>query len=150
MLIGRLGDESRSDVPAAINLGRAIRCRERSRTLEDVVKFADFKLSWLHTFACVARLGGYSKAAAYLKLSQPTVTRQVAGLEAWFGKDLFTKNKPPRLTDYGEFVHERAEKVLWEICNLNQTVNRTVRGEHLSAQEIECIEPLRVFIQSKV
>jgi DNA-binding transcriptional LysR family regulator len=48
-------------------------------------------LDLLRTFLTVHRVGSLTKAAAYLGLSQPTVTVQVRTLEEKLGKQLFVR-----------------------------------------------------------
>src|SRR6218665_3898827 len=50
-------------------------------------------LNALHTFEVVARTGSLTAAAAQLHVTQSAVSRQVAGLEQYFGVALFTRQR---------------------------------------------------------
>lgn len=74
------------------------------------------ELRSLRCFQAVAELGSYSKGAAYLNLSQPAVSRQVAKLEAELGRALFHRHgHGVRLTDAGRVFLERSQSVLRQL-----------------------------------
>ncbi|HEU4665411.1 MAG TPA: LysR family transcriptional regulator [Dokdonella sp.] len=67
----------------------------------------------LRVFAQVARTGSFSKAARELALSQPSVSRIVAALEAEIGVALMTRTtRGLRLTDAGSDYLARIEPIL--------------------------------------
>jgi DNA-binding transcriptional LysR family regulator len=71
------------------------------------------RLLALRVFAQVARTGSFSKAARELALSQPSVSRIVAGLEADVGIALMTRTtRGLRLTDAGSDYLARIEPIL--------------------------------------
>ena len=71
------------------------------------------RLFALRVFAQVARTGSFSKAARELALSQPSVSRIVAGLEADVGIALMTRTtRGLRLTDAGSDYLARVEPIL--------------------------------------
>lgn len=117
---------------------------ERASVSKKVVKFADIQLAWFRSLVCVHKLGSYSKAAAYLSISQPTVTRHVQRLETWFGKKLLTNNVPPKLTPSGERAIHMIERVMLDICNFNMVIEKSIRGEKLNEQEVEAITALKI------
>lgn len=56
----------------------------------------------IRCFHAVARTGGFTAAAQYLHIGQPTVTDQVKALEMRFGVELFLRaGRTVRLTDTG-------------------------------------------------
>jgi LysR family transcriptional regulator, transcriptional activator of nhaA len=87
-------------------------------------------LEWLNYhhllyFWMVVREGGVSKAAARLRLSQPTVSAQVRMLEAALGERLLQrKGRTLALTDVGRVVFGYAD----EIFGLGRELLETLRG----------------------
>jgi DNA-binding transcriptional LysR family regulator len=72
------------------------------------------ELDWslLRAFLEVARAGSLSGAAAALKTSQPTLSRQIATLEAQLGQALFERTtRGMRLTEAGEAMRTPAERM---------------------------------------
>lgn len=71
------------------------------------------ELRVLRYFLEVAREGNITKAAAYLHVSQPTLSRQLKDLEYELGKKLFVRsNYSIKLTDEGMLLRKRAEDIL--------------------------------------
>src|ERR1700687_1512916 len=65
----------------------------------------------LRIFVAVVRLTGFSRAADYLHMTQPTVSQQVAMLEAQIGARLIERDtRRLRLTPAGESLLPNAEK----------------------------------------
>ncbi|MBU68580.1 MAG: LysR family transcriptional regulator [Cupriavidus sp.] len=61
---------------------------------------------WIRCFHAVARTGGFTAAAQYLHIGQPTVTDQVKALEERFGVELFYRTgRTVLLTDSGEQLY---------------------------------------------
>ena len=70
-------------------------------------------LSKLRIFATVARLGNFTRAAELLYLTQPTVSQQIAALEAQLGASLIERlPRRLRLTPAGEALLPYAEQIL--------------------------------------
>lgn len=70
----------------------------------------------LEYFQAVARLEHFTRAAAELSISQPALSRAIAGLEAELGVPLFDRQgKRVRLNQYGRQFAERAARALSEI-----------------------------------
>lgn len=70
-------------------------------------------LHQLKIFHTVARLGSFSRAAAELLISQPSVSIQVGELERQFGVELFEQaGKSVRLTEAGRVLDEYAARIL--------------------------------------
>ena len=64
-------------------------------------------MSALTAFECAARLGSFSQAAIELKVSQPAISRHIAGLEEQLGRRLFERSrKGVVLTDAGKRFFE--------------------------------------------
>jgi DNA-binding transcriptional LysR family regulator len=75
----------------------------------------------LETFARVAALGNYTRAAEELHLTQPGVTQQVRALERHFGVRLVDiVGRRPVLTDAGHFLAARAENLLGNMAALER------------------------------
>ena len=67
----------------------------------------------LKIFHTVARSGSFSRAAAELLISQPSVSVQVGDLERQFGTDLFEQvGKHVRLTEAGRVLDDYAARIL--------------------------------------
>lgn len=67
----------------------------------------------LRIFVFVARLGSFTRAAAVLHMTQPTVSQQIAGLESLLGVQLIDRNtRHMRLTAPGEVLFEYGERLL--------------------------------------
>ncbi len=67
----------------------------------------------LRIFVFVARLGSFTRAAAMLHMTQPTVSQQIAGLESLLGVQLIDRNtRHMRLTAPGEVLFEYSERLL--------------------------------------
>lgn len=76
-------------------------------------------------FWAVAREGSIVRASAYLRLAQPTISKQLSVLEEDFGEKLFTRvGRNLVLTDFGRLVYRYAD----EIFTLGRELSDTVRG----------------------
>lgn len=71
------------------------------------------ELRVLEYFLAVAREQNISRAADFLHLTQPTLSRQLKDLEAEFGKQLFVRGKRKiTLTEDGVYLRKRAEEIV--------------------------------------
>ena len=71
------------------------------------------ELRVLRYFLAVAREGTVSGAADFLHLSQPSLSRQLMGLEKELGKTLFLRgSRRIVLTEEGMLLRRRAEEIL--------------------------------------
>jgi aminoethylphosphonate catabolism LysR family transcriptional regulator len=62
---------------------------------------------WIRCFHAVAKTGGFTSAAQYLHIGQPTVTDQVKALETRFNVELFLRGgRTVRLTAAGERLYD--------------------------------------------
>ncbi|MEY4753604.1 MAG: hypothetical protein RJA44_1279, partial [Pseudomonadota bacterium] len=71
-------------------------------------------LDWnlLRAFACVVEHGSLTRAAVQLGLSQPTLSRQIAALEAQLGAPLFERTgRRLRPTDLAQSLQEPAQRM---------------------------------------
>lgn len=84
----------------------------------------------LEVFRAVCRTGGVSAAARDLRISQPSVSQTVKGLEEHFGVVLFDRiGRRMALTDEGRRLLERAERVLGAVEELEVDMSEG-RGAH--------------------
>lgn len=71
------------------------------------------KLDQLRSFEAVARVGHFTRAAEELYLAQPSLSRQIAALEADLGTELFHRGPAgAALTDAGELLLPFARRML--------------------------------------
>ncbi len=87
-------------------------------------------LRHLEQIVTICRSGGFSGAARSLGVSQPTLSKSIARLEAELAVKLFDRNgggaKP---TAYGEFVAKRAEALLRAAATLGHDLELLVQGQ---------------------
>ncbi|MFP5411272.1 MAG: LysR family transcriptional regulator, partial [Gammaproteobacteria bacterium] len=70
----------------------------------------------LQVFEAAARLGGYTRAAETLHLSQPAVSMQIRQLEEQAGMPLFDQiGKKVHLTDAGRALYHHAQNILGQV-----------------------------------
>ena len=88
------------------------------------------ELRVLEYFLAVAREQNFTRAAEFLHLTQPTLSRQLADLESELGKVLLVRGKRKvTLTDDGVFLRRRAEEIL-------SLARRTVSEMKSSEEEV--------------
>ena len=63
-------------------------------------------------FLAVAREESISRAAGFLYITQPSLTRQIQNMEKEVGQPLFVRGKKMRLTEAGQLLRRRAEEIL--------------------------------------
>jgi DNA-binding transcriptional LysR family regulator len=81
-------------------------------------------LAALHAFVEVARTGSFSLAADALHLTQPAVSRRVAGLESELGARLFDRiGRQVTLTEAGTALLPRARALLHDAEDLRRLVS---------------------------
>jgi LysR family transcriptional regulator, benzoate and cis,cis-muconate-responsive activator of ben and cat genes len=84
------------------------------------------ELRHLRYFVAVAAHGSFNRAAKFLHLTQPALSRQVKNLEEELGVPLFMRGQNTmKLTESGDLFYEEAREV---IARANEAVRR-VRGE---------------------
>jgi DNA-binding transcriptional LysR family regulator len=80
----------------------------------------------LSYFLAVAREESFSKAAAAIHISQPTLSRQIGDLEEELGKKLFVRGtRSLSLTDEGQLLKKRAQ----ELLSLAEKTETEIRGD---------------------
>lgn len=87
------------------------------------------ELRVLRYFLEVARQGSFTAAAGALNLTQPTLSRQILGLEEELGTPLFTREgRRVALTGAGRYMAERAAEIL-ELAQRAAASLRSAREE---------------------
>lgn len=86
-------------------------------------------LRHLRSFAAIADLGGFARAAPSLHLSQPALSRQIHALEAQLGVPLFDRvGRGVRLTSEGEDLLLRSRRLLVEVDALGERARALKSG----------------------
>ena len=81
------------------------------------------KLEWLRSFVAVAETGGFTRAARFLRLSQPAVSTHVKELETNLSTRLFeSAGGRVRLTRSGESALGEARRILEDVRSLQSAV----------------------------
>ncbi len=95
-------------------------------------------LHQLRIFATVARLGSFSRAAEELRISQPSVSIQVADLERSLGVDLFEREgRGVRLTGAGRVLEDYARRILALVEEAQAAVKETTEHDVIPFEVIE-------------
>ena len=82
------------------------------------------ELRHLRYFRAVAEAGSFTRAAAEIGLTQPTLSQQIAQLERELGVGLITRGKREwRLTQAGELVLQYSRRVLGDLASLRSSLN---------------------------
>lgn len=131
-------------------LAMAVSFMSKSQITNKEREDSTMELRVLEYFLAVAREQNFTRAAEFLHLTQPTLSRQLSELEAELGKVLFVRGKRRvTLTDDGVFLRRRAEEIL-------SLAHRTVSEMRSSDEEVTgdiCIgtgesEAIRNIIQT--
>jgi LysR family transcriptional activator of nhaA len=102
----------------------------------------------LHYFWVVAREGRLSRAAAKLRLAQPTISAQIKQLEASLGERLFERQgRTLSLTDTGRIVFRYADEIFGAGRELLETLRGrpTGRPPHLAVGVANAVPKLIVY-----
>jgi DNA-binding transcriptional LysR family regulator len=87
------------------------------------------ELAELECFVAVADYLSFTKAAKYLNLSQPPLTRRIKSLETKLGSALFERNTHSvSLTDHGKLYLEDVRAILARLDQASETVSRARQG----------------------
>ncbi|MEK3724475.1 LysR family transcriptional regulator [Paenibacillus sp. FSL H8-0034] len=81
------------------------------------------------TFQIIVKTGSFQKAAEELKYAQSTVTKQIQNLESDLGVKLLERGKKIRLTHAGEVFIEKADQLIRNYHDLQQTMTDLNDGE---------------------
>lgn len=79
----------------------------------------------------LAKNKSFSKTAKELKITQPSLSKQILSLEKELGIQLFNrKSIPLTLTDAGEYFLKEAETIIYKENQLKQTMELYKQGKH--------------------
>ncbi len=88
------------------------------------------ELRYLRYFVTVAEELHFGRAAERLQMTQPALSKQIAGLEKELCVQLFARNKRTvSLTAAGQVFWEQATRILSQVVEAIQLTKRTARGE---------------------
>lgn len=86
-------------------------------------------LRQLEVVAAICREGGFTGAARRLGVTQPTLSKIVAGLEAKLELQLFDRSSgPAKPTAYGRLLAARAETILQSVGSIEEELGQWARG----------------------
>jgi len=90
----------------------------------------DYDLRHLTSFFAVAQLLHFSRAAEFLGVAQPALSRQIAHLEAVLGTQLFARTRRSvELTPAGQLLFERLQPLLSALQRLPSELAAVTAGE---------------------
>lgn len=104
----------------------------------------------LRYFLEIAREGNITRAADFLHVSQPTLSKQMKELEMELGKKLFTRGSSSvKLTDEGMLLRKRAEDILDMV---DKTTNEFKALDHITGGDVQigCAESYQIRYLAKV
>lgn len=88
-----------------------------------------YELRELEYFVCVAREGGFTRAAEVLHITQPALSRKIRELEERMGVLLLSRStRHVELTEAGQVVYEHCCKLLNESDELEKSLETLRRG----------------------
>ncbi|MEK4365868.1 LysR family transcriptional regulator [Paenibacillus sp. FSL M8-0212] len=101
----------------------------------------------LRYFLTVAREGSITRAADFLHVTQPTLSRQLKDLEQELGKKLFIRSSySVILTDEGMLLRNRAEEIVGMVDKLEaefQSMEETISGDiYIGGGETEAMKQI--------
>lgn len=99
-------------------------------------------------FLMAAKYMSFTKAAAQLYITQPSLSKQIAILEDELGQKLFERNKKNmRLTHAGKLMYAEFEKVMPQITAVIEKV-RQINNDSVGILVLGCVESL--YISNKM
>ncbi|MBN2866962.1 MAG: LysR family transcriptional regulator [Thiotrichales bacterium] len=103
-------------------------------------------LRQLQVFECIGRKQSFTKAAEELHLTQPTVSMQVKKLSEVLDVKLFEQvGRQVYLTESGSYLYESAKKILAELSNTEEQINR-VKGLAGGSVKFSVISTSQYFV----
>lgn len=96
----------------------------------------------LRTFDRIARDLNFTRAAAYLNVTQATVSMRMRALEELLGVSLFHRGRQVRLTDQGMTFLPHARRVLAAVQEGREALRRVERGRVTVASLRSLVSPL--------
>ena len=101
----------------------------------------------LRYFLTVAREGSITRAADFLHVTQPTLSRQLKDLEQELGKKLFIRSSYSIiLTDEGMLLRNRAEEIVGMVDKLEaefESMEETISGDiYIGGGETEAMKQI--------
>ncbi len=112
------------------------------------------ELKQLRSFVHIAELGSFSRAAIFLSVAQPALSRQIQNLEADLGAKLFYRNgrgvelttAGRRLIDHAKAIIDQTQRARNELMALNEeTVGATVLGVPPTVGQFLTAPLVRIF-----
>lgn len=104
----------------------------------------------LRAFAATARTGSMSRAARALGLTQPTLSRQIAALEAALGATLFERiGKSLALTDTGRALHAHA-RAMEDAAHAFAAEAQAQSGDIGGTVTVSMIDPYAVHLMPEI
>jgi len=82
------------------------------------------------TFLVIVKQGSFQGAAAELKYAQSTITKQIQNLERELNVKLFERGKKIRLTYAGETLLQKAERLIHDYTEIQQSMSELSDGEN--------------------
>ena len=87
-------------------------------------------LRQMEYFIKVVSQGSFSKAAAALHISQPSLSKSIQNLERELGAPLLERTtREFRLTDTGSLLYERSAAILQQVKMLNEEIRENINGD---------------------
>ncbi|PAD38011.1 LysR family transcriptional regulator [Terribacillus sp. 7520-G] len=110
------------------------------------------ELRVLRYFLTVAREGNITKAANFLHVTQPTLSRQLRDLEQALGKKLFIRSSHSiSLTNEGILLKKRAEEIVYMVDKLESefsSMKQMVSGDiHIGGGETDAIRHIARIVK---
>lgn len=101
-----------------------------------------FNFNHLYYFYTTARMGGVSKAAGHLNISQPSLSSQLKVLESQIGQTLFQKSgRNMILTEEGEKVYQYCQRIFSAANDLQS---------HLKSKDSTVISKIHVGMSEQI
>ncbi len=83
------------------------------------------RLTAMHMFVRVVETGSFSAVAREMNTTQPTISKNIAELEAWLGAKLLNRStRSLRLTETGTDYYERSLAILQDVEEAEQVVGQ--------------------------